>query len=47
MSLQQPTAPVAGVERSDTQDAIRRVSLRSTRATATPLSTIQNKGARA
>ena len=46
MSLQQPTAPVAGVERSDTQD-IPRVSLRSTRATATPLSTIQNKGARA
>ena len=44
MSLQQPTSPVAWVERSDTQDAISRVSLRSTRATS---SSSQKKGARA
>ena len=43
MSLQHPTSPVAWVKRSDTQDAIPRVSLRSTRATS---SSIQKKQAR-
>ena len=44
MSLQPDcSTPVAWVERNDTQDAISRVSLRSTRAT----SSIPQKGPRA
>ena len=43
MPLPHPTASVAWVERSDTQDAIPRVSLRSTRATS---SSIPKKQAR-